>query len=242
MQDRRSRRVPVSLVSPFSKVEPRLCQLQKAAFMGCGTSPMRKVHAIDSVSDVIFLRHNRNFELCTSAPPVTRHRSQDGQTFPTREKNLVGVAWAPFGGAAACFQRRAANVLPHSRASMISHRTDKATVHGASRDSGTLGGLPESLAFRRPPSAFHHRRNDGPQRRPHDAEVGCHCDPTRRRSTISSLKGSQLTDRRRAYHPSRASAATFAPAIYPSAASLPGDPIDATHGPALRPRGYFFAV
>jgi hypothetical protein len=55
---------------------------------------MREVHAICSVLDVILLRHDRNFELCISAPPLTRHRSQDGQTFPTRQKNLVGVAWA----------------------------------------------------------------------------------------------------------------------------------------------------
>jgi hypothetical protein len=59
---------------------------------------MREVHAFGSVLDVVFLRHDRNFELCISAPPLTRHRSQHGQTFPTRQKNLVGVAWAPFGG------------------------------------------------------------------------------------------------------------------------------------------------
>jgi hypothetical protein len=49
---------------------------------------MREVHAIGSVLDVVFLRHDRNFELCISAPPLTRHRSKDGQTFPTSEKNL----------------------------------------------------------------------------------------------------------------------------------------------------------
>jgi hypothetical protein len=59
---------------------------------------MREVHAVGSVLDVVFLRHDWNFELCISAPPLARHRSQHGQTFPTRQKNLVGVACAPFGG------------------------------------------------------------------------------------------------------------------------------------------------
>jgi hypothetical protein len=72
----------------------------RGGLFGRATSPMREVHAIGSVLDVILPRHDRNFELCISAPPLTRHRSQDGQTFPTREKILWGVAWAPFGGGA----------------------------------------------------------------------------------------------------------------------------------------------
>jgi hypothetical protein len=31
---------------------------------------MREVHAIGSVLDVVLLRHDRNFELCISAPPT----------------------------------------------------------------------------------------------------------------------------------------------------------------------------
>jgi hypothetical protein len=49
------------------------------------------------------------------------------------------------GGGCVSKEKEGGRRLPHSRASMISHRTDKATVHGASRDSGTLGGLPGSL-------------------------------------------------------------------------------------------------
>jgi hypothetical protein len=57
--------------------------------------------------------------------------------------------------------------------------------------------------FRLLPPNPNHSSRDGfprtPLRTPRDAEVRCHGDLTRRRSTISSLKGSQPTDRRRAY-------------------------------------------
>jgi hypothetical protein len=59
---------------------------------------MREVHAIGSVLDVVFLRHDRNFELCISAPPLTRHRSKDRQMFPTRQKNLGGCGGGALRG------------------------------------------------------------------------------------------------------------------------------------------------
>jgi hypothetical protein len=59
---------------------------------------MREVHAIGSVLDVVFLRHDRNFELCISAPQPMRHRSQDSETFPTCQRILWVWRGRPSGG------------------------------------------------------------------------------------------------------------------------------------------------
>jgi hypothetical protein len=58
---------------------------------------------IGSDLDVVFLRHDRNFELCISAPPLTRHMSRSDVPDPPKES--WGV-WRPQPSVAPASRRR----------------------------------------------------------------------------------------------------------------------------------------
>jgi hypothetical protein len=110
------------------------------AEVGCHVAAKRRPATVDDLN-LLWGRVCRASRLFLTHPlhSMTATRSIEKKAEP-----IPGLTDA--GGGCVSKEKEGGRRLPHSRASMISHRTDKATVHGASRDSGTLGGLPGSLA------------------------------------------------------------------------------------------------